>query len=70
MGLTNSIWLVAALVIVERLGKALRSPSRDAVVSVVSKGMGSGKAFFGSTSSLTRLAPRANENAQKIWRGE
>ena len=45
MGLTNSIWLVAALVIAERLGKALRSPSRDAVVSVVSKGMGSGKAF-------------------------
>jgi MFS family permease len=45
MGLTNNIWLVATLVIVERLGKALRSPSRDAVVSVVSKGMGSGKAF-------------------------
>jgi len=45
MGLTNSIWLVMAFVIAERLGKALRSPSRDAVVSVVSKGMGSGKAF-------------------------
>ena len=45
MGLTNSIWLVMILVIAERLGKALRSPSRDAVVSVVSKGMGSGKAF-------------------------
>jgi len=45
MGLTNSIWLVMALVITERLGKALRSPSRDTVVSVVSKGMGSGKAF-------------------------
>jgi MFS family permease len=45
MGLTNSIWLVMALVILERLGKALRSPSRDAIVSVVSKGMGSGKAF-------------------------
>jgi MFS family permease len=45
MGLTNSIWLVMVLVIAERLGKALRSPSRDAVVSVVSKGMGSGKAF-------------------------
>ena len=45
MGFTNSIWLVAALVIVERLGKALRSPSRDAIVSVVSKGLGSGKAF-------------------------
>ncbi|MBS7620203.1 MFS transporter [Candidatus Bathyarchaeota archaeon] len=45
MGLTNSVWLVMAFVIAERLGKALRSPSRDAVVSVVSKGMGSGKAF-------------------------
>jgi MFS family permease len=45
MGLTNNIWLVMALVITERLGKALRSPSRDTVVSVVSKGMGSGKAF-------------------------
>ena len=45
MGLTNSIWLIIALVIAERLGKALRSPSRDAVVSVVSRGMGSGKAF-------------------------
>jgi MFS family permease len=45
MGLTNSIWLVIAFVIAERLGKALRSPSRDTVLSVVSKGMGSGKAF-------------------------
>jgi len=45
MGLTNIIWLIAAFVIAERLGKALRSPSRDALVSVVSKGMGSGKAF-------------------------
>lgn len=45
MGFSNSIWLVSILVILERLGKALRSPSRDAVVSVVSKGMGSGKAF-------------------------
>ncbi len=45
MGLTNSIWLVIAFVLTERLGKALRSPSRDAVLSVVSKGMGSGKAF-------------------------
>ena len=45
MGLTNSMWLIMAFVIAERLGKALRSPARDAVVSVVSKGMGSGKAF-------------------------
>ena len=45
MGLTNSVWLIIAFVLAERLGKALRSPSRDAVVSVVSRGMGSGKAF-------------------------
>lgn len=45
LGFTNSIPVVALLVIGERLGKALRSPSRDAVVSVVSKGIGSGKAF-------------------------
>ena len=45
MGLTNSLWLVMAFVVTERLGKALRSPSRDAVVSVVSRGIGSGKAF-------------------------
>jgi len=45
MGFTNSIWLVMGFLILERLGKALRSPSRDAVVSVISKGIGSGKAF-------------------------
>jgi len=45
MGFTNAVWLVMIFVIAERLGKALRSPSRDAVVSVVSKSMGSGKAF-------------------------
>ncbi|MCP8321817.1 MAG: MFS transporter [archaeon] len=37
--------VVALLVLVERFGKALRSPSRDTVLSVVSKGIGSGKAF-------------------------
>ena len=45
MGLTSSIELVMALLLLERLGKALRSPSRDTVVSIISKGMGSGKAF-------------------------
>ncbi len=45
MGFTTNMWLVIAFLIVERLGKALRSPSRDAVISVVSLGMGSGKAF-------------------------
>ncbi len=33
------------LVLLERMGKALRSPSRDAVLSIVSKGVGAGKAF-------------------------
>jgi len=45
MGFTSNIWIVMGLVIAERLGKALRSPSRDVVVSVVSRGVGAGKAF-------------------------
>jgi MFS family permease len=45
MGFTSSIEIVMLLLLLERFGKALRSPSRDAVVSIVSKGMGSGKAF-------------------------
>jgi MFS family permease len=45
IGFTFSIELVIALLLIERLGKALRSPSRDTVVSVVSKSIGSGKAF-------------------------
>jgi len=45
MGFTSSVEVVMALLLLERLGKALRSPSRDAVVSIVSKGVGSGKAF-------------------------
>jgi MFS family permease len=45
IGFTSSIEVVMALLLLERLGKALRSPSRDAVVSIVSKGIGSGKAF-------------------------
>jgi MFS family permease len=45
MGFTSSVEVVMLLLLLERLGKALRSPSRDAVVSIVSKGIGSGKAF-------------------------
>ena len=45
IGFTSNIEMVMALLLFERLGKALRSPSRDAVVSIVSKGIGSGKAF-------------------------
>lgn len=45
MGFTFSLELVIALLLLERLGKALRSPSRDTVVSIISKNVGSGKAF-------------------------
>ena len=40
------IWQIAIiLVLLERIGKAIRSPSRDAVLSIVSRGIGAGKAF-------------------------
>ncbi|MEM2082011.1 MAG: MFS transporter [Candidatus Bathyarchaeia archaeon] len=45
MGFTFSLEIVILLLLLERLGKALRSPSRDTVVSVISKNIGSGKAF-------------------------
>lgn len=45
MGFTSSLGLAILLLLLERLGKALRSPSRDTVVSVISKNIGSGKAF-------------------------
>jgi MFS family permease len=45
IGFTFSLELVIALLLLERLGKALRSPSRDTVVSIISKNVGSGKAF-------------------------
>ena len=37
--------MAISLIMTERVGKALRSPSRDAILSMVSKGVGSGKAF-------------------------
>ncbi|UNQ73676.1 MFS transporter [Infirmifilum sp. NZ] len=37
--------LAAALVILERLGKGIRTPSRDTIISFASKSIGSGKAF-------------------------
>ncbi|MGC8850457.1 MAG: MFS transporter, partial [Candidatus Bathyarchaeia archaeon] len=39
-------WKIAVLLILlERLGKALRSPSRDTLLSIISRGVGAGKAF-------------------------
>ncbi|MDD1778136.1 MAG: MFS transporter [Candidatus Helarchaeota archaeon] len=40
------VWQIAIIfVLFERLGKAIRAPSRDTVLSIVSKGVGPGKAF-------------------------
>ncbi|MEM0006952.1 MAG: MFS transporter [Candidatus Bathyarchaeia archaeon] len=45
LGVTR-IWEIAIiLVLLERIGKAIRSPARDAVLSIVSRGVGAGKAF-------------------------
>ncbi|MEM3616568.1 MAG: MFS transporter [Candidatus Bathyarchaeia archaeon] len=45
LGITR-IWEIAIiLVLLERIGKAIRSPARDAVLSIVSRGVGAGKAF-------------------------
>ncbi len=45
LGFTNSWEIAAILVLLERLGKACRSPSRDTILSIVSRGIGAGKAF-------------------------
>lgn len=45
LGLANGWEIAAILVLLERLGKACRSPSRDTIISIVSRGMGAGKAF-------------------------
>ncbi|MEM3726570.1 MAG: MFS transporter [Candidatus Bathyarchaeia archaeon] len=37
--------LAIVLILIERLGKAFRSPSRDTILSVISKDVGAGKAF-------------------------
>jgi len=45
LGFTNAWEIAVMLVLLERLGKAFRSPSRDAILSIVSRGVGAGKAF-------------------------
>ncbi|MGB9683573.1 MAG: MFS transporter [Candidatus Bathyarchaeales archaeon] len=45
LGFTSLWWIAIMLILFERIGKAVRSPSRDAVLSIVSKGVGAGKAF-------------------------
>ncbi len=45
LGLAQIVEVTILFLLLERLGKALRNPSRDTVLSIVSKGIGSGKAF-------------------------
>ena len=45
LALSNSWHMAALLIITERLGKALRSPSRDTLLSIIGKDVGSGRAF-------------------------
>jgi len=45
LGITRFWEIAIILVILERIGKAVRSPARDAVLSIVSRGVGAGKAF-------------------------
>ncbi len=45
LGFTGAWEIAIILIVLERVGKALRAPSRDAVLSIVSRGVGAGKAF-------------------------
>lgn len=45
LGLSTGLEMAIVLVLLERVGKALRAPSRDTVLSLVSKNVGTGKAF-------------------------
>ena len=42
---TFGLGMVITLVLLERFGKAIRSPSRDTLLSIISKDVGAGKAF-------------------------
>jgi len=45
IGLVSELWLVIALILIERIGKALRTPARNTLLSLVGEGIGSGRAF-------------------------
>lgn len=45
LGLSPSYTIAIIFVLLERAGKAIRTPSRDTVISIVSKDIGAGKAF-------------------------
>lgn len=45
LGLTKSVEIAIILILMERFGKAIRTPSRDTILSFVTKKMGVGKGF-------------------------
>jgi MFS family permease len=45
LGIQLGLGIAIILVLLERFGKAFRSPSRDTVLSIISKDVGAGKAF-------------------------
>jgi len=45
LGLSIGLEIAVIFVLLERLGKAMRSPSRDTVLSIISRDVGAGKAF-------------------------
>ncbi|MEM2896378.1 MAG: MFS transporter [Candidatus Bathyarchaeia archaeon] len=45
LGVFKNWHIVVLLIVAERIGKAIRSPARDTIMSFVSKGVGIGKAF-------------------------
>jgi MFS family permease len=45
LGIPLGLGIAIILVLLERFGKAFRSPSRDTVLSIISKDVGAGKAF-------------------------
>lgn len=45
LGITNALWIACLLVLAERLGKAVRSPAKDAMLAEAGTAVGRGKAF-------------------------
>lgn len=45
LGVTDALWIACLLVLAERLGKAVRSPAKDAMLAEAGTAIGRGKAF-------------------------
>jgi len=72
LGWSNAIWLAAGLIVIERFGKAVRSPAKDALLAHATAATGRGKGFavhkaldqFGAV-----LGPLAVAGAMVIFAG-